>query len=101
MKVFNGNHYLSKPAHGSTVKIIDDINNVQEDITDSEEPEVQGASVMAVKELKRYYACEFCKAKIELDDDDHHFGTCSKCSAYVQTKCSNSICQACTHNTIS
>ena len=50
------------------------------------EPELQGASVMAVKELKQYYACKFCKTKIELDDDDHHFGTCSKCSAYVQTK---------------
>jgi len=68
------------------VRIIDDISNVQEDITDSVEPELQGASVMAVKELKQYYACEFCKAKIELDDDDHHFGTCSKCSAYIQTK---------------
>jgi len=54
-----------------TVRIIDDISNVQEDITDSVEPELQGASVMAVKELKQYYACEFCKAKIELDDDDH------------------------------
>ena len=86
VRVFNGDHYLSKPAHGSTVQIIDDINNVQEDITDSVEPEIQGASVMAVRELKQYYACEFCKAKIELDDDDHHFGTCSKCSAYVQTK---------------
>ena len=39
------------------------------------EPELQGASVMAVKELKQYYACKFCKTKIELDDDDHHFGT--------------------------
>ena len=29
---------------------------------------------------------QFCKAKIELDDDDHQFGTCSKCSAYIQTK---------------
>jgi len=28
----------------------------------------------------------FCKGKIELDNDDHRFGTCCKCSAYIQTK---------------
>jgi len=55
VRVFNGDHYLSKPAHGSMVRITDDINTVQEDITNSVEPEVQGASVMAVKQ---YYACE-------------------------------------------
>ena len=63
VRVFNGDHYLSKPAHGSTVRIID-ISNVQEDITDSVEPEVQGASVMAVKELKQYYACSSVRQRL-------------------------------------
>ena len=48
VRVSNGDHYLSKPAHGSTVQIIDDINNVQEDITDSVEP----SSVNCIVNLK-------------------------------------------------
>jgi len=28
----------------------------------------------------------YSKAKIELDNDDHRFGTCCKCSAYIQMK---------------
>ena len=67
VRVFNCDYYLSLPAHGAMVQVIDDTDDVIEDITDSMEPRMKGATVISVKEIKQFLACEFCKGKVELE----------------------------------
>ena len=86
VRVFNGDYYLSLPAHGAMVQIFDDIDEVIEDIPDSMESKIKGATVISVKEIKQFLACEFCTGKVELENDEPNYGTCTKCSAYIKTQ---------------
>ena len=78
VRIFNGDYYLSRPAFGSDLVEIGDIGEVKEVCAESMEPIVEGAKIVAVKELNCFKVCISCKGKVEIDEECNDIGTCQK-----------------------
>ena len=57
MRVFHGEYSVSMPANGSSVTKIDDVENVDECLTESNEDSLMGATIIAVKKFEQFDAC--------------------------------------------
>ena len=76
VRVFQEVHYLSLPANGAIITLVehvpDDIDNI-----DTIEPSIEDAEITAIKEIQHYKMCVVCHCKVI--PDDTNIGTCQKC----------------------
>ena len=82
VRVFDDDHILSYRKFGGSMSLIEDIGDVMEDITDPDEPSIEGVTIAGVKGLFSFKTCLSCKDKISLTrnirDDD--VITCEACN---------------------
>ena len=80
VRVFKGQKYLTTQKEGSTIKKIDDMEDIAEEELPTDGVTIQGAEIIGVQSLQKYVACVSCNAKVEVIDDK--MGSCSKCDMY-------------------
>ena len=66
-------------ANGSSVTKLDNIDDVDECLTESNELSLMGATVIAVKKFEKFNACTYCKGKVKVVENN--IVECSKCGA--------------------
>ena len=78
VRVFRGEYSVSMPANGSSVTKIDDVENVDECLTESNEDSLMGATIIAVKKFEQFNACTYCNGEVKADTAE-----CTKCGTWL------------------
>ena len=87
VREFRGKKFLSTSKGNSTIQLIGDIGDVEEETSDEESStceqrhpaELRDVRVVGVMQLDRYNGCIKCTAKVVPDEDDPDLGHCVKC----------------------
>ena len=82
IREFSGKKILSTSKNGSTIKAINDLDNVEVLIDDDSRNDntvqhLKNVRIVGVQKLDAYYQCLKCAAKVTKDDD---MGECLRCS---------------------
>ena len=83
VREYKSKKYLSKPKDGAVITTIDDIGDVQESDSETDEPQphetrLSNVWIIGVPQLDSYKSCLMCKARVEPMEPP--LGRCSKCS---------------------
>ena len=74
VRVFHGEYSVFMPANGSSVTKIDDVENVDECLT---EDSLMGATIIAVRKFEQFNACTYCNGEVKVLEADTV--ECTKC----------------------
>lgn len=88
VRVFNDDFSLSFQASGSKVGKIYDLDDVNEDTTDTTESRLEGVTIIAIKDFQNFQVCMFCNGKVDVNGD---YANCQKCKTMQKVnRCAHS-----------